>query len=102
MNDANQEEDREIEEPQEPVDPPQENNPHKMKLAWVRQVIQGAERYWAPEEIHRERKITKSCSGYVAPLCDIIDKEPSNYEEATEKKEWKDAMIKPVSVDHEE
>ena len=26
-------------------------------------------------------------------LCDIIDKEPSNYEEATENKEWNDAMI---------
>ena len=26
-------------------------------------------------------------------MCDFIDKEPSNYEEATEKKEWKDAMI---------
>ena len=26
-------------------------------------------------------------------LCDIIDKEPSTYEEATEKKEWKDAKI---------
>ena len=24
---------------------------------------------------------------------DIIDKEPSNYEEATEKEDWKDAMI---------
>ena len=30
---------------------------------------------------------------YVSLLCDFIDKEPSNYEEAVEKKEWKDAMI---------
>ena len=29
----------------------------------------------------------------MALLCDIIDKEPSTYEEAAEKKEWKDAMI---------
>ena len=29
----------------------------------------------------------------MALLCDIIDKEPSNYEEVAEKKEWKDAMI---------
>ena len=43
--------------------------------------------------MHRERKRTRSSSGYVALLCDIIDKEPSNYEEAAEKKEWKDAMI---------
>ena len=30
----------------------------------------------------------------MALLCDIIDREPSTYEEAVEKKEWKDAMIK--------
>ena len=43
--------------------------------------------------MHRKRKRTRSYSSYVALLCDIIDKEPSNYEEATEKKEWKDGMI---------
>ena len=26
-------------------------------------------------------------------MCDFIDKEPSNYEEAVERKEWKDEMI---------
>ena len=60
--------------------------------AWVREAIQGTERYGAPEEIHRERKRTRSCSGYVSLLCDFIDKEPYNYEKAAEKKEWKDAM----------
>ena len=74
MNDATQEEDQEIEEPQEPVDPPQENNPHKRKPGWVQEAIKGVERYGALEEIHRERKRTRSCSGYVALLCDIIDK----------------------------
>ena len=76
MNDATQDEDREIEEPQEPVDPPQEKNPHKRKPAWVREAIQGAERYGAPEEMHRKIKRIRSYSGYVALLCDIIDKEP--------------------------
>ena len=51
------------------------------------------ERYGALEENHRERKITRSFSGCVALLCDVINKEPSNYEEAIEWKEWKDAMI---------
>ena len=83
MNEAIPKEDREIEEPQEPIDPPQEKNPHKRKPAWVREAIRGAERYGALEEVHRERKRTRSCSGYVALLCDFIDKEPSNYEEAT-------------------
>ena len=40
-----------------------------------------------------QRNITRSYSRYVALLCDIIDKEPSNYKEVAEKKEWKDAMI---------
>ena len=75
------------------MDPPQENNPHKRKHAWVCEIVQGAERYGASEETPRGRKRTRSCSSYVALLCDIIDKEPSNYEEVAERKEWKDAMI---------
>ena len=49
MNEEIQEEDQEFEEPQEPIDPPQEKNPHKRKLAWIREGIQGAERYGAPK-----------------------------------------------------
>ena len=94
MDKEAQEEDREFEEPQIPVDPPLEKNPHKRKTTWVREFIQGAERYGAPEENHRERKRTRSSSEYVALLCDFIDKEPSSYEEVAEWKEWKDAMIK--------
>ena len=86
MNDATQEEDREREESHEPLDPPQEKNTQKRKLAWVREAIQVAKRYGALEEMHRKRKRTRSYSRYVALLCDIIDKEPSNYEEVPEKK----------------
>ena len=49
MNYITQEEDREIEEPQEPVDPPQEKNPHRKKPTSVREAIQGAERYGFPK-----------------------------------------------------
>ena len=41
MNEESQE-DRELEEPQEPVDPPLEKNPHKRKPTWVCEIIQGA------------------------------------------------------------
>ena len=75
MNEETQEEDREFEEPQRPVDPPQENNPHKRKPSWLREIIQGAERYGVLEENLRERKRTISCSSYVSLLCDFIDKE---------------------------
>ena len=39
MNEETREEDREFEEPQRPVDPPLEKNPHKRKHAWVRELI---------------------------------------------------------------
>ena len=51
------------------------------------------ERYGAPKENHRDRKRTRSYFGYVALLCDFINKETSNYEEVTERKEWKDDVI---------
>ena len=35
MNKETQEEDQEFEEPQRPVDPTQEKNPHKRKIDWV-------------------------------------------------------------------
>ena len=57
------EEDREFEEPQRPIDPPLEKNTHQRKLARVREIIQCVERYGATEENHRERKRTRSCSG---------------------------------------
>ena len=79
MNEEIQEEDWEFEEPQEPIDPPQEKNPHKRKPTWVREIIQGVEIYGVPEENVRERNRARSCSSYVALLCDFIDKEPSNY-----------------------
>ena len=43
--------------------------------------------------MNRERKRGNPYNNYVALLCDIIYKEPSIYEEATENKECKDAMI---------
>ena len=49
INEENLEENREMEEPREPIDPPQEKNPRKRKPTWVREAIQGVERYGAPK-----------------------------------------------------
>ena len=87
-------EDHDMEEPQELVETFLEKDSHKRKLALAQELIREAERYSAPEGIHRERKRAKPYNSYVALLCDIIDKEPSTYEEVAEKKEWKGAMIK--------
>ena len=47
--------------------------------------------------MHRERKRPRQYNNYVALLCDIIDKKPSNYEEDAKKK-WKDSMIEEYQL----
>jgi hypothetical protein len=64
----------------------------KRRLAWAHELIKEAERYGAPEKYLRESKKLKPHSNYGACLCDIMDVEPSSYEEATKKRVWKDAM----------
>ena len=74
MNEEAQEEDQDFEEPQRPVDPPLEKNPHKRKPTWVREIIQGAERYGASEETPRGRKRTRYCSSYIAYYVTLLIK----------------------------
>ena len=73
-------------EPQELVETFLEKESHKRKPAWAWELIREVERYGAPERIHRERKRENPYNSYVAFICDIIDREPSTYEEAVEKK----------------
>ena len=78
-------------EPQWSVDPLKEVS-HKRKPAWASELIQDAERYGAPEGSLRESKRPHTYSSYVALLSDIIDAEPSSFEEAVGKQVWKHAM----------
>ena len=78
-------------EPQRPVDPPKEVS-LKRKPARARKAIQDAERYGAPEGSLKESKRPRIYSSYMALLSDIIDAEPSSFEEAVGKQFWKDAM----------
>ena len=57
MNEENQVEDQEFEEPQRPIDPPMENNPHKRKPAWVREINK------MRKDIRLEKKITEKEKG---------------------------------------
>ena len=88
------EEEPDMTEPQILVDPPREANTHKRRPAWGQGIIQDEEKNGALDETSRESKRPRTHSNYVALLCDIIDADPSSYEEPTEKKEWKDTMIK--------
>ena len=53
MNDETQEEDLEFKEPQEPIDLPQEKNPHKRKPAWVQKLSK------VQKDMGLQKKITK-------------------------------------------
>ena len=77
-------------EPQRLEDPPKVS--HKIRLVWACELIQDADKYGAPDGSLRESKRPRTYSSYVALLLDIIDAEPSSFEEAVEKKVWKDAM----------
>jgi hypothetical protein len=76
-------ENHDMADPQRPTDPPR----GKKRPAWACEIKQDAERYGAPEGTYRESKKPKPYSSYVALLSDIIDAEPTCYEEVAEKKE---------------
>jgi hypothetical protein len=71
-----------MEKPQTPAKMPS----RKRRLAWAQELIRDAKKYLG------ESKKPKPYSSYVACLCDIMDAELSSYEEAAEKRVWKDAM----------
>ena len=76
----------------EPQDPPTMDISRKRKPAWVRESIQEAEKYRAPEGSTRTSKRSKSFPNYVYLMCDIVDQEPTNYEEVVQTKEWVEEM----------
>ena len=67
---------------------------HKRKPAWARELIQDGEKYGVPEGTTRQVKRPKPFSSYMALMCDLLEKEPTFFEEAIQKKEWADAMTK--------
>jgi hypothetical protein len=78
----------------ESQEPPQMTISHKRKLAWERELIQYGEKYGAPKGTMRQIKKPKPLSSYMDLMCDIIEKEPTFFEESIQKKEWVDAMTK--------
>jgi hypothetical protein len=74
-------------------EPPQMTFSHKIKLAWARELIQDGEKYGVPKGTSRQVKRPKTFSSYMALMCDLLDEEPTCFEEAIQKKEWVDAMM---------
>jgi hypothetical protein len=82
-------EDHDIVEVQEP---PQMTILHKRKPAWARELIQDGEKYGVPEGTTRQVKRPNPFSSYTALMCDLLEEEPTCFEEAIQRKEWADAM----------
>jgi hypothetical protein len=74
-------------------EPPQMTISHKRKPAWARELIQDREIYGVPEGTTRYVKKPKPFSSYMASIYDLLEKEPTCFEEAIQKKEWANAMI---------
>ena len=72
-------------------EPPQMTS-HKRKPAWERELIQDGEKYGVPEGTTRQVKRPKPFSSYTTLMCNLLDEEPTCFEEAIQKKEWADAM----------
>jgi hypothetical protein len=73
-------------------EPPHMMISHKRKPAWARELIQDGEKYGVLEGTTRQVKRPKTFSSYMALMCDLLEKEPTFFEESIQKKEWPDAM----------
>jgi hypothetical protein len=67
---------------------------HRRKPTWARELIQDGEKYGALEGTMRQVKKPKPFSSYMDLMCGLLEKEPTCFEEAIQKKEWADAMTK--------
>jgi hypothetical protein len=75
-------------------EPPQMTISHKRKPAWARELIKDVEKYGVPNGTTRHVKRPKPFSSYMALMCDLLEEDPTCFEEAIQRKEWADAMTK--------
>ena len=70
----------------EPREPLTMDISQKRKPVWVREIVQEEEKYGALKGSTKTRKRSNPFPSYVALMCDIVDQEPTNYEEVVQKK----------------
>ena len=79
--------------PEEPESPPEELlevSPSKRRHAWYREMVQEAEKHKSPPRTFRESIRPHK---YLGLMSQLINAEPSTYNEATSQQVWIDAMI---------
>jgi hypothetical protein len=70
----------------ESQEPPRMTISHKRKSSWAKELIQDAEKYGSPEGTMRQSKKPKPFSSYMALICDLVEKEPTLFEETVQNK----------------
>jgi hypothetical protein len=73
----------------------------KKRPAWLEATLQEAERLKAPSGTFRKSKRPKRFSSYAACMTKLIDEEPTTFEEAVQKKQWKRSHDIRTPVHHE-
>ena len=66
----------------------------KKQPTWLEATLQDAERIKVPEGTSRKSKRSKRFSSYATYLTKLLDEEPTTFEEAVKKAQWKEAMAK--------
>jgi hypothetical protein len=90
-------ENNEKDQPDHPMEPCEnidlDNIPkNKKRPAWLDATLQDAERIKVPEGISKKSKRPKRFSSYAAYMTKLLDEEPTTFEEAIKKGQWKEAM----------
>jgi hypothetical protein len=65
----------------------------KKRPAWLEATLQDAERIKVPEGTSRKSKRPKRFSSYATYMTKLLDEEPTTFEEAVQKGQWKEAMV---------
>jgi hypothetical protein len=68
-------------------EPPQMTILHKTNPTWARELIQDGEKYGVPQGTMRQVKIPNPFSSYTDLMCDLLEKEPTCFEESIQMKE---------------
>jgi hypothetical protein len=72
------------------VDPPSNQD---MIPRWILHTLKDVEGHTTPRYTHRDRRDMALFGSYVPLMRNIIDSEPSSFEETTSERVWKDSMM---------
>jgi hypothetical protein len=73
----------------------------RKRPAWLEATLQDAERLKVPEGTFRKSKKPKRFSSYAAYMTKLLDEEPTTFEEAVQKGQWKEAMTGRTPIHYE-